>query len=106
MIVPGSILYVSSLWAIKFSLVSCPLFLRSETGAEEVLMPKKVIFYKRLAARTTTQLVYTATMVFLVVTWIGLSLFAVFECWPISRKWTEDPARKSESAVLSWNYLY
>lgn len=57
-----------------------------------MLNPFKVIFYKRLAARTTFQLAYNVTAVFIIITWIGLVLFDVFECFPIRRKWTLNSA--------------
>ncbi|PYH44660.1 uncharacterized protein BP01DRAFT_383231 [Aspergillus saccharolyticus JOP 1030-1] len=66
MIIPGSTLYVTTLWLIKASLV---------------------IFYKRLADRTRYQTVYNITLGFLAATWLVLFFDIVFKCYPPSRQW-------------------
>jgi hypothetical protein len=81
MIIPGSVLYITSLWAIKFGLV---------------------IFYKRLAARTTLQLAYNILLVVLGCTWLFLVLFVIFGCWPASRAWTNDPACPANISVITY----
>ncbi|KAJ5106336.1 hypothetical protein N7456_003011 [Penicillium angulare] len=66
MIIPGSTLYVTSLWLIKSSMV---------------------IFYKRLADRTRYQIVYNITLGFLAATWLVLFFDIVFKCYPPRRQW-------------------
>ncbi|KAJ6087618.1 hypothetical protein N7467_006532 [Penicillium canescens] len=66
MIIPGSTLYVTSLWLIKSSMV---------------------IFYKRLADRTRYQIVYNITLGFLAATWLVLFFDIVFKCYPVQRQW-------------------
>ncbi|CAG8195479.1 unnamed protein product [Penicillium olsonii] len=66
MIIPGSTLYVTSLWLIKASMV---------------------IFYKRLADRTRYQLVYNITLGTLAATWLVLFFDIVFKCYPPKRQW-------------------
>lgn len=66
MIIPGSTLYVTTLWLIKASLV---------------------IFYKRLADRTRYQTVYNITLAVLAATWLVLFFDIVFKCYPPSRQW-------------------
>jgi hypothetical protein len=66
MIIPGSTLYVTSLWLIKSSMV---------------------IFYKRLADRTQYQIVYNITLGFLAATWLVLFFDIVFKCYPVQRQW-------------------
>ncbi|KAK0108534.1 hypothetical protein ONS95_003338 [Cadophora gregata] len=75
MIIPGSIAYVTSLWAIKVALV---------------------IFYKKIAARTRLQAVYNVILVVLGVTWAVIFFDIIFQCYPIERKWTTDPNMLSE----------
>ncbi|KAL4790931.1 hypothetical protein BDV19DRAFT_393544 [Aspergillus venezuelensis] len=67
MIIPGSTLYVTSLWLIKASMV---------------------IFYKRLADRTRYQTIYNITLVVLAAMWLALFFDIIFKCYPPSRQWT------------------
>lgn len=72
MIVPGSILYVTSLWAIKIALV---------------------IFYKRLAAPgTKLQIIYNVTLCLLVAFWTAIFFHIIFQCFPHDKRWSQDPA--------------
>lgn len=73
MIIPGSTLYVTSIWAIKVALV---------------------LFYKRIAARTKLQTVYNCLLGFLAVSWLVIFFDIVFQCYPIERKWSHVPSRK------------
>jgi hypothetical protein len=74
MIIPGSTLYVTSLWLIKASMV---------------------IFYKRLADRTKYQTIYNITLAVLGATWLVLFLDIVLKCYPPNRQWKglTDPTR-------------
>ncbi|CZR60635.1 related to integral membrane protein PTH11 [Phialocephala subalpina] len=83
MIVPGSILYVTSLWAIKVALV---------------------IFYKRIASRTTLQTVYNMVLGALGVTWAVIFFDIIFQCYPIDRKWTTDSNRTCSTEASDINY--
>ncbi|KAF8857378.1 hypothetical protein BDZ45DRAFT_705240 [Acephala macrosclerotiorum] len=83
MIVPGSILYVTSLWAIKVALV---------------------IFYKRIASRTTLQTIYNIVLVALGVTWTIIFFDIIFQCYPIDRKWTTDTSRACSTKASDTNY--
>jgi urea transporter len=82
MIIPGSTLYVTSLWLIKSSMV---------------------IFYKRLADRTRYQLVYNITLGFLLATWLVLFFDIVFKCYPVQRQWEQilNPERKDASIITT-----
>ncbi|KAL2817638.1 hypothetical protein BJX63DRAFT_102974 [Aspergillus granulosus] len=66
MIIPGSTLYVTSLWLIKASMV---------------------VFYKRLADRTRYQIIYNITLGVLGATWLVLFFDIVFKCYPPDRQW-------------------
>ncbi|KAL4938069.1 hypothetical protein BDV06DRAFT_232128 [Aspergillus oleicola] len=66
MIIPGSTLYVTSLWLIKASMV---------------------IFYKRLADRTRYQTLYNITLVVLAAMWLALFFDIILKCYPPSRQW-------------------
>jgi hypothetical protein len=71
MIVPGSILYVTSLWAIKIALV---------------------LFYKRLAAPgTKLQVIYNVTLGLLVIFWATIFFHIIFQCFPHDKRWSQDP---------------
>lgn len=72
MIIPGSTLYVTSLWLIKASMV---------------------LFYKRLADRTRYQTIYNITLLVLGAAWLVLFFDIVFKCYPPDRQWKsiEDP---------------
>ena len=54
----------------------------------------KVIFYKRIAARTRLQTVYNVVLGVLAVTWAVIFFDIIFQCYPIDRKWTTDPNSK------------
>lgn len=71
MIIPGSTLYVSSLWAIKFALV---------------------FFYKSLAApgsRLVT--VYNIALGGLIITYLIIFFDIIFQCFPHDKRWSNDP---------------
>ncbi|PWY68386.1 hypothetical protein BO70DRAFT_390300 [Aspergillus heteromorphus CBS 117.55] len=85
MIIPGSTLYVTSLWLIKSSLV---------------------IFYKRLADRTRYETVYNITLAVLGATWLVLFFDIVFKCFPPDRQWKsiENPDLACPSGPSTINY--
>jgi hypothetical protein len=71
MIVPGSTLYVSSLWAIKFALV---------------------FFYKSLAAPGSRMvLAYNFALAGLAVTYLVIFFDIIFQCFPHDKRWSHDP---------------
>jgi hypothetical protein len=71
MIVPGSILYVASLWAVKFALV---------------------LFYKRLAAPGSRLItIYNVALGGLVVTFLIIFFDILFQCFPYDKRWSQDP---------------
>jgi hypothetical protein len=80
MIIPGSTLYVTSLWLIKSSMV---------------------IFYKRLADRTRYQIVYNITLAFLAATWLVLFFDIIFKCYPPQRQWQGIINAQCEDASIS-----
>lgn len=69
MIIPGSILYITSLWLIKAAMV---------------------IFYKRLADRTRYQTIYNITLGLLGATWATIFFHIIFKCYPPDRLWDLD----------------
>jgi len=70
MIIPGSTLYVASLWAVKIALV---------------------LFYKRIAApRSTLQKVYNGALVALGVTFLVIFFDILFQCYPHDKRWSQD----------------
>ncbi|KAH8679438.1 hypothetical protein BGZ61DRAFT_457160 [Ilyonectria robusta] len=84
MIVPGSILYVSSLWAIKIALV---------------------LFYKRLAARgTKLQIIYNVVLGLLAATWTLIFFHIIFQCFPHNKRWSLDPTYQCDPANANVNY--
>ncbi|KAI9370821.1 hypothetical protein BJX61DRAFT_513993 [Aspergillus egyptiacus] len=85
MIIPGSTLYVTSLWLIKAGMV---------------------IFYKRLADRTKYQTVYNITLGILAATWLVLFFDIVFKCYPPDRQWrgVTDPDVACPSQATTINY--
>ncbi|CAJ0546920.1 Ff.00g015470.m01.CDS01 [Fusarium sp. VM40] len=84
MIVPGSILYVTSLWAIKIALV---------------------IFYKRLAAPgTKLQIIYNVTLCLLVAFWTAIFFHIIFQCFPHDKRWSQDPAYQCDPKQAEINY--
>ncbi|GJN72739.1 hypothetical protein PLICBS_006814 [Purpureocillium lilacinum] len=84
MIVPGSILYVSSLWAVKVAMV---------------------LFYKRLAApKSTLQLIYNVALGLLVLFWGVITLHIIFQCFPHDKRWSKDPAYKCDRKNGDINY--
>lgn len=84
MIVPGSILYVASLWFVKFSLV---------------------LFYKRLAApgsRLVT--VYNCALVGLAITFTIIFFDILFQCFPYDKRWSNDPNYQCDPKAALANY--
>lgn len=72
MIIPGSVLYVTSLWLIKFALV---------------------LFYKKLAAPGSgLQIAYNVTLGVLAVTWLVIFFDIIFQCFPNDKRWSTDPS--------------
>jgi hypothetical protein len=75
MIVPGSILYVASLWAVKFALL---------------------FFYKRLAAPgSRLVLLYNIALGGLAVTFLIIFFDILFQCYPYDKRWSSDPTCES-----------
>jgi hypothetical protein len=71
MIVPGSTLYVSSLWAIKFALV---------------------FFYKSLAAPGSRMiLMYNLALALLASTYLVIFFDIMFQCFPHDKRWSSNP---------------
>jgi hypothetical protein len=71
MIVPGSILYVTSLWAIKFALV---------------------ILYKSIAAPgSRLVLIYNIALAVLAATYLIIFFDIIFQCFPHNKRWSNDP---------------
>jgi hypothetical protein len=71
MIVPGSILYVTSLWAIKAALV---------------------VLYKSLAAPGSRLVViYNVALGGLAVTYLIIFFDIIFQCFPHDKRWSKDP---------------
>ncbi|KAL4808099.1 hypothetical protein BDV18DRAFT_158214 [Aspergillus unguis] len=85
MIIPGSTLYVTSLWLIKASMV---------------------IFYKRLADRTRYQIIYNITLGLLAATWLVLFFDIVFKCFPPNRQWKglTDPSLTCPDIQVTINF--
>ncbi|KAF4337987.1 srpk, partial [Fusarium beomiforme] len=84
MIVPGSILYVTSLWAIKIALV---------------------LFYKRLAAPgTKLQMIYNITLGLLVIFWTTIFFHIIFQCFPHDKRWSQDPNYQCDPKEAEKNY--
>ncbi|KAE8379359.1 hypothetical protein BDV26DRAFT_291381 [Aspergillus bertholletiae] len=85
LIIPGSTLYVTSLWLIKVGMVC---------------------FYKRLADRTHYQRIYNVVLALLAATWLTIFLNIIFKCFPVDRIWdVENPDRacsKKQSRVNFW----
>jgi hypothetical protein len=71
MIVPGSTLYITSLWAIKFALV---------------------FLYKSLAAPgSKLVLIYNVALAGLAVTYLIIFFDIMFQCFPHDKRWSKDP---------------
>ncbi|RDW90753.1 uncharacterized protein DSM5745_02528 [Aspergillus mulundensis] len=85
MIIPGSTLYVTSLWLIKAAMV---------------------LFYKRLADRTRYQTVYNITLAVLGATWLVLFFDIVLKCYPPKRQWEGllDPTLACPEKPATINY--
>ncbi|OAK99622.1 hypothetical protein IQ06DRAFT_337084 [Phaeosphaeriaceae sp. SRC1lsM3a] len=84
MIVPGSTLYVTSLWAIKFALV---------------------FFYKSLAARgSRLVLVYNIALAGLAVTYLVIFFDIMFQCFPHDKRWSQDPNYQCSQKASEINY--
>ncbi|KAJ4373478.1 hypothetical protein N0V86_007618 [Didymella sp. IMI 355093] len=84
MIVPGSVLYVASLWAVKFALV---------------------LFYKRLAvpgSRLVT--IYMVALGGLVVTFLIIFFDILFQCYPYDKRWSVDPNYQCDPKAAEANY--
>jgi hypothetical protein len=82
MIVPGSTLYVSSLWAIKFALV---------------------FFYKRLAAPgSRLVMIYNFALAGLAVTYLIIFFDIMFQCFPHNKRWSKDPNCKRRPTVSGY----
>jgi hypothetical protein len=80
MIVPGSVLYVASLWAVKFALV---------------------LFYKRLAvAGSRLVLIYNVALGGLAVTFVVIFFDILFQCYPYDKRWSADPSCKCSFSRL------
>ncbi|CAI6321634.1 unnamed protein product [Periconia digitata] len=84
MIVPGSILYVSSLWAIKFALV---------------------IFYKRLsAAGSRLSMIYNVALGGLAAMFLVIFFHILFQCYPYDKRWSTDPDYQCDPKAAQINY--
>ncbi|KAH7035935.1 uncharacterized protein B0I36DRAFT_97951 [Microdochium trichocladiopsis] len=84
MIIPGSTLYVTSLWLIKLALV---------------------IFYKKIAAPgTKMQLAYNITLGFLVCSWLVIFFDIMFQCYPHDKRWSIDPSYQCDPKQSEINY--
>lgn len=84
MIVPGSTLYVTSLWAIKFALV---------------------VFYKSLAAPgSRLVLVYNIALAGLAVTYLVIFFDIMFQCFPHDKRWSNDPNYQCSQKASDINY--
>ncbi|KAI5263173.1 hypothetical protein E4T47_09089 [Aureobasidium subglaciale] len=84
MIVPGSVLYVSSLWCIKFALV---------------------IFYKKLAAPgSKMQIAYNFALAGLAVTFTAIFFDILFQCYPYDKRWSHDPSYQCSPKASRINY--
>ncbi|KAH7397173.1 hypothetical protein BKA66DRAFT_508960 [Pyrenochaeta sp. MPI-SDFR-AT-0127] len=84
MIVPGSTLYVSSLWAIKVALV---------------------LFYKSLAAPgSRLVLIYNIALAGLVITYLIIFFDIMFQCFPHNKRWSTDPTYQCSPKAAEINY--
>ncbi|KAF9738974.1 hypothetical protein PMIN06_007761 [Paraphaeosphaeria minitans] len=84
MIVPGSVLYVSSLWAVKFALL---------------------LFYKRLAALgSRLVLIYNIALGGLGVTFLVIFFDILFQCYPYDKRWSTDPHYQCDPNAAQVNY--
>ncbi|KAG8408352.1 hypothetical protein J3459_017893 [Metarhizium acridum] len=84
MVVPGSILYVTSLWAVKIAMV---------------------LFYKKLAAPgTKLQIIYNIVLALLVAFWSTIFLNIIFQCYPHDKRWSKDPNYKCDPRQEDINY--
>ncbi|EEY16667.1 hypothetical protein D7B24_009484 [Verticillium nonalfalfae] len=84
MIVPGSVLYVTTLWAIKIALV---------------------IFYKRIAAvGSTLQKIYNGALCVLVASWATIFFHILFQCFPHDKRWSQDPDYQCDPRNAEINY--
>ncbi|KAK8011888.1 hypothetical protein PG989_000148 [Apiospora arundinis] len=84
MIVPGSILYVTSLWAIKIALT---------------------LLYKKIAAPgTRIQVVYDIMLGWLAVTWLVIFFDIIFQCWPHDKRWLQNPDYECSPKASDINY--
>lgn len=85
MIIPGSIIYITSLWLIKAAMI---------------------IFYKRLADRTRYQTIYNIALGLLAATWATIFFHIIFKCYPPDRLWDLDHPERAcpayEDKVAFW----
>lgn len=80
MIIPGSTLYVTSLWAIKFALV---------------------FFYKSLAAPgSRLVIIYNVALGGLAITYLIIFFDIMFQCFPHDKRWSNDPTCEEISPVM------
>lgn len=83
-IVPGTTIYVTTLWCIKFALV---------------------FFYRALAAPGSHMvIVYNAALVGLAITYIILFFHIMFHCYPQSRRWNLDPNKRCDQQAEDVNF--
>ncbi|KAF2830752.1 hypothetical protein CC86DRAFT_367438 [Ophiobolus disseminans] len=84
MIIPGSTLYVSSLWAIKVALV---------------------FFYKSLAVPgSRLVLIYNIALAGLAVTYLIIFFDIMFQCFPHNKRWSTDPDYQCSQKAAEINY--
>ncbi|KAI1875846.1 uncharacterized protein JN550_002132 [Neoarthrinium moseri] len=84
MIVPGSIFYVTSLWAVKFALT---------------------LLYKKIAAPgTKIQIVFNIMLGFLAATWLVIFFHIIFQCYPHDKRWSLDPEYQCSQESATVNY--
>ncbi|CAA9965856.1 hypothetical protein PTMSG1_09215 [Pyrenophora teres f. maculata] len=84
MIIPGSTLYVTSLWAIKVALV---------------------VFYKSLAAPgSRLVVVYNVALAGLAVTYLVIFFDIMFQCFPHNKRWSHDPHYQCSQKASDINY--
>jgi hypothetical protein len=81
MIVPGSVLYVSSLWCIKFSLV---------------------LLYRHFPSPGSRLiLIYNIALGGLAVTFLTIFFDILFQCYPYDKRWSLDPNCKHHPLAMT-----
>ncbi|KAF1948452.1 hypothetical protein CC80DRAFT_459252 [Byssothecium circinans] len=84
MVIPGSTLYISSLWAIKFALI---------------------FFYKRLAAPGSRLcLVYNIALGIVTTMYLIIFFDIMFQCFPHNKRWSQDPNYQCNPKAQQINY--